>query len=136
MTESDIRLSRIDPLVKGICRSTDASFKTESITKTDGTKQVSKGCQDYGIFKKLSSRTIIHGMGVASSDAISGRQLCESHYKLSLPMLVAELSFFLSPIALLKRKLFSSVGVWGGQGLWSYAWNQLDVIFKKFLLLF
>ena len=48
MTESDIRVSRIDPLVKGICRCTDASFKTECITKTDGTKQ---GSQDYGIFR-------------------------------------------------------------------------------------
>ena len=37
--------------------------------------------------------------------------------QLSLPILVADLSFFFSPITLLKRKLFSRVGVWGGAGV-------------------
>ena len=48
-------MSRVDPLVEGICRSTDASFKTESITKTDGTNKV----QDYGIFRVMNFHAML-----------------------------------------------------------------------------
>ena len=47
--------------------------------------------------------------------------------------------FFFFPISPPEKKAFEqcgSVGGGGGQGLWRYAWNQLDVIFKKFLFLF
>ena len=44
-------MSTIDPLVKGICRCTNSTFKTEHVAKDDGTKEVSKGSQDYGLFR-------------------------------------------------------------------------------------
>ena len=67
--------------------------------------------------RELSSRTIIHGMGVASCDAISRRQLCESHYKLSLPILVADLSFFFFPNSPPEKKAFQQCGSVGGSGV-------------------